>query len=128
MEAAIADPKPGPPYPARSFKRTLADLAQAGVWDDAGDPDEPVTPRLMPWRSFCATRTSCASCGTTKTRVSGLGRHDCGSRSAHQRDDPVREAARVRGCVLVTRNLADCRGRGVRLLNPFEAGPAIEDV
>jgi uncharacterized protein (DUF433 family) len=35
---AILYPKPGPPLPARSFKRMLADMAQSGVWDDpAGD-------------------------------------------------------------------------------------------
>jgi uncharacterized protein (DUF433 family) len=35
-------PRPGQPLPSRSFKRMLADMAQAGVWDveppgDAGD-------------------------------------------------------------------------------------------
>ncbi len=36
-------------------------------------------------------------------------------------------AARVNGLVLVTRNLADMRGLGVKLLNPFAKSPAIEE-
>ena len=48
VEYAKAYPKPGRPYPARSFKRMLGDLARAGVWDVESDPDEPVTPRPMP--------------------------------------------------------------------------------
>lgn len=48
IEYAKAYPKPGRPYPSRSFKRMLGDLAQSGVWDVESDPDEPVTPRLMP--------------------------------------------------------------------------------
>jgi toxin FitB len=33
--------------------------------------------------------------------------------------------ARVRGLVLATRNLADFRGRDVRLLDPFKAKPEV---
>ncbi len=37
IEAAVSFatlyPNPGPPLPARSFKRMLSDMAQAGVWD-----------------------------------------------------------------------------------------------
>lgn len=48
IEYAKAYPKAGRPYPARSFKRMIGDLAEAGVWDVEGDPDETMTPRLMP--------------------------------------------------------------------------------
>lgn len=40
-------PKPGRPLPARSFKRTLADMAASGVWDVASD-DQQVTPHSIP--------------------------------------------------------------------------------
>lgn len=40
-------PKQGRPLPARSFKRTLADMAASGAWDVEGD-DEPVVPHLIP--------------------------------------------------------------------------------
>ena len=48
IEYAKAYPKAGRPYPARSFKRMIGDLAQAGVWDVESDSDEARTPRLMP--------------------------------------------------------------------------------
>lgn len=48
VEYAKAYPKAGRPYPARSFKRMIGDLAQAGVWDVESDSDEARTPRLMP--------------------------------------------------------------------------------
>jgi uncharacterized protein (DUF433 family) len=46
IEAAVSYatlyPQPDPPLPARSFKRMLADMAHAGVWDidAAGDTGE----------------------------------------------------------------------------------------
>ena len=45
-EYAKAYPKRGRPYPARSLKRALAELADLGVFDDSGDRSE-VTPRKM---------------------------------------------------------------------------------
>lgn len=48
IEYARAYPKTGRPYPARSFKRMIGDLAEAGVWDVESDPDEAMTPQLMP--------------------------------------------------------------------------------
>jgi uncharacterized protein (DUF433 family) len=47
VEYAKIYPKPGRPLPARSFKRTLADMAASGVWDVEGD-GEPVTPHPIP--------------------------------------------------------------------------------
>jgi predicted nucleic acid-binding protein len=36
--------------------------------------------------------------------------------------------ARVRDLVLVTRNVADFRGRNVRVLDPFKAAPTIMEI
>jgi uncharacterized protein (DUF433 family) len=47
VEYAKAYPKRGRPYPARSLKRTLADLAEAGVFDEDDDQGE-VAPRKIP--------------------------------------------------------------------------------
>ncbi|RUV82278.1 DUF433 domain-containing protein [Mesorhizobium sp. M1A.F.Ca.IN.022.05.2.1] len=51
VEAAIdyakAYPKRGRPYPARSLKRALADLADLGAFDENVEPAE-VTPRRIP--------------------------------------------------------------------------------
>lgn len=47
VEYAKVYPKAGRPLPARSFKRMLGDLAEAGVWDVESD-GEPVTPRPIP--------------------------------------------------------------------------------
>lgn len=51
-----------------------------------------------------------------------------GAKDKHQRDRALAATARVHGFVLVTRNVADVRGCHVRVLNPFEARPAIEVV
>lgn len=48
IDYAKAYPKAGRPYPARSFKRAIGNLAEAGVWDVESDPDEAMGPRLMP--------------------------------------------------------------------------------
>lgn len=48
IEYATAYPKAGRPYPARSFKRMVGDLAEAGVWDVETTPDDTMTPQLMP--------------------------------------------------------------------------------
>lgn len=40
IEHAKVHPRMGRPYPARSFKRMIGDLAEAGVWDVESDPDE----------------------------------------------------------------------------------------
>ncbi|NSX88921.1 DUF433 domain-containing protein [Agrobacterium tumefaciens] len=47
VEYAKAYPKRGRPYPTKSLKSTLADLADAGAFDDDGDPGE-VAPRTIP--------------------------------------------------------------------------------
>jgi uncharacterized protein (DUF433 family) len=47
VEYAKAYPKRGRPYPARSLKRALADLAEAGVFDEDDDQGE-VAPRKIP--------------------------------------------------------------------------------
>lgn len=50
-------------------------------------------------------------------------------RKDKNRDDAALAAtARVRGLVVVTRNLADFRGRDVRVLDPFKARPSVETV
>ena len=52
-----------------------------------------------------------------------LGEHD------RNRDDTgLAATARVRGLVLVTRNVRHFRGRGVRVLDPFHAAPVIVEV
>jgi len=45
IDYASAYPKPGRPYPERSFKRMLADLADSGGLD--ADPEEPATPDMF---------------------------------------------------------------------------------
>ncbi|MFK0333803.1 DUF433 domain-containing protein [Rhizobium sp. NPDC090275] len=47
VEYAKAYPKRGRPYPTKSLKSTLTDLADAGAFDDDGDPGE-VAPRAIP--------------------------------------------------------------------------------
>lgn len=50
-------------------------------------------------------------------------------RKDKNRDDAALAAtARVRGLVVVTRNLADFRGRDVRVLDPFKARFSVETV
>jgi hypothetical protein len=46
IEYAKAYPKRGRPYPARSLKRALGELADLGVFDDRGDRSE-IAPRKM---------------------------------------------------------------------------------
>jgi toxin FitB len=48
-----------------------------------------------------------------------------GRKDRHRDDMALAATARVRGLVLVTRNLADFRGRDVRLLDPFKAKPEV---
>ena len=48
-----------------------------------------------------------------------------GQKDKHRDDMALAATARVRGFVLVTRNLADFKGREVRLLDPFKARPEI---
>jgi len=47
VEYAKAYPKRGRPYPIRSFKRALNDMATLGVFDKDTEPDE-MKPRLIP--------------------------------------------------------------------------------
>jgi len=51
-----------------------------------------------------------------------------GAKDKNQRDMALAATARVRGFVLVTRNVEDFRGRGVQVLNPFRPQPVIESV
>lgn len=47
IDYATVYPRAGRPLPARSLKRMLSDLAEAGVWD-VGRDDEPMAPRSLP--------------------------------------------------------------------------------
>jgi len=51
-----------------------------------------------------------------------------GQKEKHQEDMAFAATARVHGLVLVTRNEADFRGRGVRILNPFKLPPSVVEV
>jgi toxin FitB len=51
-----------------------------------------------------------------------------GGKDKDRLDVALAATARVRGLVVVTRNVRDFRGRGVRVLDPFKALPAIVDV
>lgn len=51
-----------------------------------------------------------------------------GAKDKNQRDRALAATARVHGFVLVTRNVDDVRGCGVRVLNPFRRDPAVETV
>lgn len=51
-----------------------------------------------------------------------------GAKDKNQRDRALAATARVHGFVLVTRNVDDVRGCGVRVLNPFRPEPVIETV
>lgn len=51
-----------------------------------------------------------------------------GAKDKNQRDMALAATARVRGFVLVTRNVEDFRGRHVLVLNPFKTPPTIETV
>jgi hypothetical protein len=48
-----------------------------------------------------------------------------GAKSKNQRDTLLAATARVHNLVVVTRNLKDFEGRGVRVLNPFEKDPKV---
>jgi toxin FitB len=48
-----------------------------------------------------------------------------GQKDKHRDDMALAATARVRRLVLVTRNLADFRGRGVRVVDPFKAKPEV---
>lgn len=51
-----------------------------------------------------------------------------GAKGNNERDVILAATARVRGLVLVTRNVKDFEGRGVRLLNPFTKAPEVKAV
>ena len=51
-----------------------------------------------------------------------------GAKDKNQRDRALAATARVHGFVLVTRNVEDMRGCGVRVLDPFRPEPTIETV
>lgn len=51
-----------------------------------------------------------------------------GEKDKHRDDMALAATARVHGLVLATRNVADFRGRGVRVLDPFKARPAVVTV
>ncbi len=51
-----------------------------------------------------------------------------GAKDKNQRDRALAATARVKGFVLVTRNIADVRGCDVRVLDPFVKDPIVETV
>lgn len=51
-----------------------------------------------------------------------------GEKDKHQDDLAFVATARVRDMVLVTRNVRDVQGRGVRVLDPFVSRPVIREV
>jgi len=51
-----------------------------------------------------------------------------GAKEKNQRDRALAATARVRGFVLVTRNITDMRGCGVQVLDPFVKEPVVETV
>jgi predicted nucleic acid-binding protein len=51
-----------------------------------------------------------------------------GAKEKHQRDRALAATARVKGLVLVTRNIADVRGCDVQVLDPFAENPTIQTV
>ena len=48
-----------------------------------------------------------------------------GGKDKARLDMALAATALVRGLVVVTRNVRDFRGRGVRVLDPFKAAPAV---
>jgi hypothetical protein len=50
------------------------------------------------------------------------------AKDKNQRDRALAATARVRGFVLVTRNIADFRGCGVQVLDPFAKNPVVQTV
>ncbi|MDP3749701.1 MAG: PIN domain-containing protein [Phenylobacterium sp.] len=51
-----------------------------------------------------------------------------GAKDKNQRDMAIAATARVHGLVIVTRNVKDFEGRGVRVLDPFKSPPEIRTV
>ena len=51
-----------------------------------------------------------------------------GAKDKNSRDRALAATARVRGLVLVTRNITDVRGCDVRVLDPFKENPVVETV
>jgi predicted nucleic acid-binding protein len=51
-----------------------------------------------------------------------------GSKNKDRWDVALAATARVHGLVVVTRNVSDFEGRGVRILNPFKSPPEVLDV
>jgi predicted nucleic acid-binding protein len=51
-----------------------------------------------------------------------------GASKKHERDMALAATARVKGMVVVTRNVDDFVGRDVRVLNPFDKTPEIRTV
>jgi len=51
-----------------------------------------------------------------------------GAKDKNQRDRALAATARVRGFVLVTRNITDVRGCNVQVLDPFAKSPVVETV
>lgn len=51
-----------------------------------------------------------------------------GSKNKDRWDVALAATARVHGLVVVTRNVSDFTGRGVRILNPFKSPPEIVDI
>ncbi len=51
-----------------------------------------------------------------------------GAKDKNQRDRALAATARVRGLILVTRNIADVTGCNVRVLDPFAKAPTITTV
>lgn len=48
-----------------------------------------------------------------------------GAKAKNERDMTIAATAKVHGLVVVTRNVKDFQGRGVRVLNPFNKSPQI---
>jgi predicted nucleic acid-binding protein len=53
---------------------------------------------------------------------------DVGEKDKHRDDMALAATARVQDLVLVTRNVADFRGRNARVLDPFKANPTIMEI
>jgi len=51
-----------------------------------------------------------------------------GNKNRDRWDVALAATARVHGLVIVTRNVSDFTGRGVRILNPFKSPPELLDI